>query len=207
MTRPQYTEVDDHFESIAIVGTGNSLKGVNLAFSEDVAVLAVNSAINHLTRTDIWFTLDPSPSNVTIMRRPIRGVTYYAAVPENFSGAPRHVNLLRRVVGTGHGHYQTKAGLSNDRGAIHTGNSAWGALQLAAHLGAEKVALFGIDGQGGYHYGGAPRELSMLPALFASAVGDLAARGIDVINGSPDSTVDCFRRYAPEDAMRWINSR
>lgn len=205
MDNSRYVSVTERADRVAIVATGSSLKGVNLNFGPDVSVIAVNAAINHLRRTDYWFTLDPSPANQAIMRKPIRGVTYYAALPDSFTSVPGHVKVLQRVAGAGHGRYMTKAGLSPDKRAIHTGNSAWGALQLAVHLGATRVALFGVDGAGAYHYGGKPRELGMMPALFASAVEELGTRKISVINGSPDSEVRSFTLLTPEEAMKWIN--
>lgn len=205
MNTSRYVSVTGHADKVAIVATGSSLKGVDLVFGNDVAVIAVNAAINHLRRTDYWFTLDPSPDNQDIMRKPIRGVTYYAALPDSFTSVPGNVRVLQRVSGTGHGRYMTKGGLSPDKRAIHTGNSAWGALQLAVHLGATRIALFGVDGAGPYHYGGRPRELGMMPALFASALGELTTRKVSVVNGSPDSEVRAFTLLTPEEAMKWIN--
>lgn len=205
MGTPLFTKVVHHAERVAIVGTGASIKETKLVLQDNVRLLAVNSAIYYHKDIDFWFTLDPSPSNMEIMKTRFFGIAYYAAVPDDFRVVSDHVRHLRRITGLGHGRYRTKGGLSRDKGCIHTGNSAWGALQLAVHMGAKKVALFGIDGHGDYHYGGSPRNLTMMPELFASSVGELKELGVEVINGSPSSVVDCFPRVTPTEAMQWIN--
>lgn len=204
MASGRYSTVTERAVKVAIVATGESLKGVTLDFPDDVTVIAVNSAIKYLPKMNFWFTLDPSPINVEIMRTRKEGVVYYAAVPDDFKPVSDHVKLLKRVTGTGHGRYKTRGRLCNDKGAIHTGNSAWGALQLACHMSPRRVALFGVDGHGGYHYGGVPRNLAMLSDLFTSSIPDLIDRDISVINGSPSSVVDCFRRVTPMEALRWL---
>lgn len=205
----EFSKVVERHKKVAIVGTGMSLKGVNLEFDDDVAVIAVNSAIEHLDRVDYWFTLDPSPANIETMRKWNRrmGVKYYAAVPDDHVSVSSHVHHLRRLIGNGHGRFRTKGGLSRDKGIIHTGNSAWGAFQAGVHMEPSHVALFGIDGHGDYHFGGAPKVLTMLPFLFASAVEDLGALKIRVVNGSPISTVDCFMKMPPQGAAAWLNEQ
>lgn len=207
LQRNRYGRVSHKAKKAVIVGTGPSLKGVTLEFPEDVAVIAVNSAIHHQHDCDFWFTLDPSPVNMEIMKAPVEGVSYYAAVPHNFRHVLPHVTLLRRCEGNGHGRFRTRSGLSQDYGSIHTGNSAWGAFQLAVLMGATKIALFGVDGAGNYHYGGAPRDLSMVPGLFLSAVPELRRRRIEVVNGSMQSKVTCFTRMKPQEASEWICKR
>jgi len=213
-----FSSVIEQAERVAIVGTGESLKGFDLVFGGDVTVIAINGAIRLLPRTDVWFTLDPSRRNREIMARPRPGVTYYAAVPEDYGmpsaespamrePADTHVRYLRRIEGDGSGRYRTKHGLCPDKGAVHTGNSGWGAFQVARHMGARRIALFGIDGRGRYVSGGTPRQLSMVPGLFASAVSELLSNDVAVVNGSWISTVTCFSRMGPEEARAWLQGR
>lgn len=199
-----YSTVTERYKKVAIVGSGSSLKDVELKFPGDVAVIAVNSAILYLRRVDFWFTLNPSQSNREIMQSRFSGVKYYAAVPDNFKPISDHIHYLKRLEGDGHGKYRTKGGLSGDKNAINTGNSGWGAFQLGVHMDPEYIAIFGIDGMGGYFYGGNPKELSMIPELFESSVENLKERGIKVVNGSPCSTVTCFPRMKPEEAFQWL---
>jgi len=62
------------------------------------------------------------------------------------------------------------AGINQTPGHINTGNSAWGALGLAWHLGLRDVAFIGVDANDGPRCeGGNSDNLSHLPMLFASA--------------------------------------
>ncbi len=203
----RYEEVIEKHDRIAVVGTGMSLHGVKLDFAPNVAVIAVNCAIEHLEKVDYWFTLNPSAVNNNLMleRNRRAGVKYYAAVPDNHRPVSKHVTFIERRVGTGHGRFRTKGGLCPDKHAINTGNSAWGAFQLGIHMQPSRVALFGIDAHGGYHYGGSPKALDMLPELFASSVEELARRNIQVLNGSPISLIDCFNKATPQEAVAWLN--
>ena len=93
---------------------------------------------------------------------------------------------------------------------LHTGNSAWGALGLAFLLESKKVVLCGVDGtREKYAHMDYKPESSFhhLPGLFASAVPQLAARKMQVVNGSPQSIVDCFPRVSPMSAIHWICGR
>lgn len=202
--RPEFTRVSEVVSKVAIVATGSSLKDVKLKFPDDIAVITVNSALHHVNRKRFWFTLDPSESNRRLMMSAYQDVTYYAAVPDEFQIVSPRIKHLRRITGNGHGRYRTKGSLSRDKGAIHTGNSAWGALQLAVHMEASQIALFGVDGYGEYYYGGNPRDLSMMNDLFSSAVSELNEMGIEVVNGSRHSHVTCFQRMEPEEALKWL---
>lgn len=201
----------------AIVGTGPSIephiRDLNM-MPNHVAVIAVNGAIDWLPRADYFFTLDPSPVNVERMRNQRRGCKYYAALPVDGDAAKhrgelqaRGVRILRRIHGEGHGRLRTRERLPERRDEIHTGNSAWGALQLAIHMGAKRIALLGIDGHGGYvDTSGSPRDLSPMPGLFASAVDALRARRIEVRCGSPESTVTCFENCGQWEALHWLTT-
>ena len=214
---------------VVVLACGPSVRGLDLAALAratwaGVQVIAVNRAIGWLPATCdgmvSWFTLDPDAAMRMIMGRPVPGVRYYAAVPDDY-GQPdarlvRHrapaehaITYLRRL--TDDGPWQCRYGLSDDGQAIHTGNSAWGGLGVAWHKvrtgGAARIALFGLDGTAEpYAYGqGRPRRsLDHLPDLFASALPQLHERGVQVINGSPESRVTCFGRCSPGAAFAWL---
>jgi hypothetical protein len=212
--------------AVAIVAGGPSVRAVPreafvAAAARGVFVLAVNQAIDWLPSLDGWFTLDPSAVNRRIMvgagRRP--RVLFYAAVPECYGDpaaadrilrAPPEpgVTFLRRLIDPTQPLGQ-RFGLSADPGAIHTGNSAWGALQVAVLMGARRIALLGVDGarDAGYAYApGCPRgSLDHLPRLFDSAIPQLQALGIFVVNGSLASLVTCFPRVDPVAALEWCS--
>src|SRR3546814_472142 len=148
-------------------------------------VIAVNQAILWLPVAHSWFTLDPDDRVRPLMQRPRDGVTYYAAVPDDYgqphayrrnhrAPAEPGITWLHRL--TGAGTLKARACLSEDRGAIHTGNSAWGALGLAYHMCRQgmdhRVALLGVDADSAPYafLSGQPRTpFDHLPALFESA--------------------------------------
>lgn len=77
-------------------------------------------------------------------------------------------------------------GLSTDPKTIHTGNSSWGALGLAYHLGFEHVALVGVDGTDEPRIeGGHCRSLLHLPMLFASALPQIRVTSCGALTGIP----------------------
>jgi hypothetical protein len=201
---------------IAIVASGPSAH--EIALPEDVHVIAVNGAIDWIERADSWFTLDPSPENVRRMKRPRPGVQYYAATDHTCPPLPQHVRRLRRVRANAPEpkdrasaewllwRNSAALGLAPGPTSINTGNSAYGALGLAFHMRPKLIALFGVDGTtDGRCEGGSSGDLRHLPLLFASACPQLAAAGITVLNGSPESRVGCFPKTLREVALRWIS--
>lgn len=207
---------------VLIIASGPSLREIDLFHLNgqiehgSAYVIVVNTAILWIRKPHAFFTLDPSKRNVDAMRRQKRETQYFAAVPPDFGTpharkpphrvqAPYGVTYLRRIEGDGKLGAKTK--LSDDPAAIHTGNSAWGALGLAFHLQPERIAILGLDGtQDEYAYGsGRPvGSLSHLPGLFASALPQLAGRRINVVNGSPKSRIECFSKMSPGGALNWI---
>lgn len=205
-------------DKVAIIATGPSAYGVDFRkLSDDVYIIAVKAAVNALPRADAWITVDANDKvRRQQMTRLRAGTHYYAAVPEDYGQrnarlvwhrkTPEHgIHWLRRISGGKEGVY----GLTTDRSSIHSGNSAYGALGLAFHMGAKRIAVFGVDatrepyGLGGY---GRPRgELDHLPELFASSLSQLSANGIEVVFGSLHSRVLCFPRMRAADATTWIN--
>jgi hypothetical protein len=210
----EYLPVAHHHESVIIVGNAPSARPLTtLACPEASAVIAVNGAVEWLPRADYWFTLDPDTRNRRRMREQRPGTYYYAAVPPEFGQRdarlpvwrmppePR-VHWLRRRIGSGP--LSSRRGLSVDPAAVNTGNSAYGALGLALHMGARRVALFGVQADGdGRITGGRPGDLAHLPELFASALPQLHIRGIDVVIAGK-SRIDGFPRMGVEEALRWV---
>lgn len=210
--------VTNRAKQVIIVASGPSAERLNPvllfgAANAGVHIIAVNTSITWLPACHSWFTLDPGPRNRWLMTHQRPGVTYYAAVPDDYGrgdakclhhrGQPEtDIHWLRRMQG--------RHGLCISKDSIHSGNSAWGALGLAWHMAPQDIVLIGVDGSSdGYAYvdGKPSRSLRHLPALFASCVGQMTQRGITVVNGSPDSAVDCFARMDPNKAVEWITGR
>lgn len=189
-----------------VVASGPSARGFRPPAG--ATVIAVNGAIDWIERADYWFTLDPSAMNMRRMAKPRADVLYFAAVPEGFE-LPWHVNQLLRVAGRGsepaYGtpqwwmwRWSAMPGISPHIGRIHSGNSAWGALQLAVHLGAERIALVGVDANQKERLGGGrPNNLSHLPLLFDSINGEA-----EVVNCG--AMVCRLPHKSIRDGMKWL---
>ncbi len=216
--------VSGRADRILIVGTGPSIEHVGQTHVEnvDAYVILVNRALKHFDPPrGAWFTLDPSNQNREMLaenegrRRP--GLAYYMAVPTDY-GLPNAaivahrdppeagVTFLHRL--TGLGLYKHLPGLSNSLSGVHSGNSAYGALGIAYLMRPKKVALIGVDGYGGYAFDeGLPGKdvLVGLNSMFKTTVRQLTMNGVEVVNGSPQSLITCFPRWAPQDALEWIS--
>jgi hypothetical protein len=99
-------------------------------------------------------------------------------------------------------------GMSRDGGRIHTGreggHSGFQLLNIAAHLGAKRVLLIGYDchANGGkrHWFGDHPPPLrttspyTAFAAAYQTAIADLQALGVEVLNCSPGSAIEAFPR-------------
>jgi hypothetical protein len=203
-------------DRVLIVCTGPSVENIAFPPLPGVTTIVVNGALEWHPAPDIFFSLDPSNYVRRLVRhRPAR-VAAYLAVPGDY-GTPgarvvahrdapeRGVTYLRRS--TGGGYLGACYRLSDDPRAIHTGNSAWGALGLAWHMGAARVAFLGLDGttdRYAYLPGCPVTSFDHLPGLFESSVPQLEARGVLVVNGSRRSCVTCFPRLEASETFGWL---
>lgn len=213
-------EVDVPFpiSNVVIVGGGDSLRGFDFSSLIGRAfIISVNDSWKHVPFADAWFTLDPWGFHGPQLPQNFTG-KMYAAVPEDFGKdyaraknhrliPPTNVTYLHRLIGNNihkSSIHWYKLGLSEDRSCINTGNSGYGAMNVAYHLRPKRIVLLGIDGGSSYFYTreSKPGDLSNLPILFESAKRQLDNAGIEVINGSLNSTVTSFVRMSPLDAVR-----
>ena len=208
-------------EKYIIVGTGPSVKALGDSdynnIPEDVMIISVNSSILFLPAADIWFTLDDSARNKKYAKiAEQKGIPVVMAIGKK--NLVRPITLERKCSDYNlRKHPKTpkewfmkwkcKEGLSESTDSIHTGNSLYGALNLAYFDRPKKIVLLGLDGNRAASHGGGhiPNNLSHLPLLFESAVPQLNSAGIDVMNGSIHSAVGCFPRCSPRDALEWIS--
>ena len=102
---------------------------------------------------------------------------------------------------------ETGVGLCREPMVVNQGlNSGYQALNLAYHLGASRVLLLGYDMQvqpdrshffGDYPVGSGlqvPSPYRDFVARFGPLARDLAAAGVEVVNCSTNTALECFRR-------------
>lgn len=192
-----------------IVASGPSAAG--FVPPDNCMVIAVNGAIEWLPRATHFFTLDHSDANRRRLRQRREGVRYCAGI-DSGQVVPEYVDTYLRRRGTrpepaDHGspewwlwRWSAALGLRAPVGWINTGNSAWGALQMAYKYGARRVALVGVDASSEPRVeGGTPNNLSHLPLLFESALGDPNFQFINC--GHMQSKVP---KMSIEQGLKWI---
>lgn len=208
-------------QSVIIVASGQSVQDIDIAtvrrMQRDGAfVIAVNGAADVYNFADAWFTLDPwGLDGPQLPKNNFKG-KLIAAVPGDF-GTPTARNIKHRVTPRGkilflhrlQSHNYTmvssdtafRLGLSEDRGCVSTGNSGYGALNVAFHMRPKNVYLLGVDGGSGYFYTNKTtnRPLTYLNTMFTSSVEQLKREQIAVYNVSPKSTVTCFEKITAEE--------
>ncbi|HUV32836.1 MAG TPA: hypothetical protein VMW31_04620 [Devosiaceae bacterium] len=90
-------------------------------------------------------------------------------------------------------------GFDPDPACVRAGNSsAYQAVHCAIHAGARKIVLLGVDMTEGHWFGRHPDGMdqgcaAMLPC-WPTLLPALEERGIEVINCSPDTRLDCFEK-------------
>lgn len=108
----------------------------------------------------------------------------------------------------------TGTGLCRTPWTINQGlNSGYQTLNLAYHLGANRVVLLGYDmkvqPEKSHFFGDYPRESGLqVPSPYTEFIrrfrplaSDLAAEGIEVLNCSPDTALDCFPLRRIEECL------
>lgn len=116
-------------------------------------------------------------------------------------GRPKDIHILRR-------HNERGLCLSPD-GVCHGRNGGHAAVNLAVHLGARRIVLLGYDMQatGGRDHWHAPHPYSMpnpyelWRRLFATLVEPLADLGVEIVNCSRETALDCVPRRPLREAL------
>jgi hypothetical protein len=103
-------------------------------------------------------------------------------------------------------------GFSTDPAVIHYGeNSGFQAVNVALLTGAARIVLVGFDMRGSHFFGPHPEPLRRTtPEDFARWIGHFAAAarrmrqdwpGVEIVNATPGSALDCFRAMDLDDAI------
>lgn len=103
-----------------------------------------------------------------------------------------------------------KPGLCKSHNAIHNGfSSGYQAVHIARNMGATKIVLLGFDygatGQGHWFGGHPDNSVSDFPVMvraFDSLAQDLIDEGIEVINCTRKTALQCFPRNLLQNALR-----
>jgi hypothetical protein len=212
MNGVKFGEVTERHDSIIIVCSGSSLIGFDFSRIYDLGhIICVNNSYKGLQKFDSWFTLDPW--GLQSGQQPNRSnITLYAAVPQDFGtqyaraknhqiSAPTNIIYLHRLISHNKPNVSSETAyrlkLSEDKGCISTGNSGYGALNLAYHMEPKKILILGMDGDIGYYYSKTEknRQLNYLPMMMDSALLQLQKNNIKVINGSKNSKIESYPKY------------
>lgn len=198
----------EQHDRVIVLASGPSVLSVKpeQVKNAGAVVISVNTAIEWVGWSRYWFTLDPMCLPKRIWSNRVEGCKYVLCGPNDFDH-PKWCTRLDRVAGNMFGKLRAKPGLSDDAQAVHTGNSAYGALGVAYHMRPKKILLLGVDANDSTKIDGSaskPGWLDHLPKLFASALPQLSS--IEVVNGSPHSAIDCFNKMTPSQGLEWISA-
>lgn len=211
-----YVQRSSH-DLIFIIGSGPSAKNVNFKALKEVGYcIAVNDVGHRFPSADAWFTLDPWGLHKQQLNDRFEGIPY-AAVPD-FYGTKyaishdhkfmpkKKFNYLCRIpqnfdMRNTAAHKQW--GLNEDPRCINSGNSGFGALNLAFHMRPKKIALIGIDCTQGYFFNEKYRTkpLDHVPFLFMSAVKQLKRENIETVDCSLFGNLKCFPKVSWEKVI------
>lgn len=207
-------------ETCFIVAGGPSLKGMDLKVLAGRRVIAINDAYRLCPFAEILYFCDAKwwdwhkdkPAFQAFAGRLVK------LEPElKGGGEKRPVFMLKDYTAErrrgGMTDTQATGGLEVKRNGVRTGrNSGYQCINLAIHLGATRIVLLGYDMRGGtdgrtHWFGDHPVPTKvhtfapvMLPH-FATLVEPLAERGVEVLNATLGSAIECFPKVKLADLL------
>lgn len=193
-------------ETCAILGGGPSLNAsdIDAVRAAGVRTIAVNNSYADAPWADIllfndlrwWFWHHDNPAFVGFRGR--------KAALHQFELKAKHPEYL--LLGNAHARRGMQRGLSLTPGwLVPGGNVGYTAMNMAVQLGAKKILLLGIDmgwhnGRTHYHNGHPVKSKEdcypVMIKAFNSAVDQLHDLGVEVINCSMISRLNCFPKYS-----------
>lgn len=180
-------------ETVFVVGGGPSLRGFDAACLVGRHVVAVNNAWELVPAAQVVHFADAIWHRWNGERLANFTGRYVTTVARQLADDPR-VCVLEK---TG------REGIEFDPAKLRGHNSGHQALNLAVHFGAARIVLLGFDmktaADGSFQYHAEHRrpsvahdyELRMIPEM-RTTVAPLAEHGIEVLNATPGSALDCF---------------
>ena len=204
----------------SILGGGPSLSKVELSRLRGARTIAVNCACADVPWAEVMFFGDGGwIEHHADLLRPFGGLIFTHREELVQREQDCGVLILRREPKR----LTDDPGICKDpRFIVWNWNSGAAAINLAVHLGAAKIVLFGFDmrvadGRGNYHdhYGGHQRNkpfhvfLGSDPGqvpVFPAIARDCAALGVEVVNATPGSAITCWPIVEPStitSALAW----
>ena len=226
----EFKPVFQQHNRVLIIGGGESLIDFDMEQLKDFngAIICVNNIVYHIPRADYWITVDPMDQNrpQRALKSRVKGVYYFCAYPD-MNKTPWHNDYYKAVNGV---HYLERIvptdpimevigdfSLQEDKSKITTGDSCYGALGLAYHMGAKEVILLGVDvyGYGHWYDRTDPYNKHWLdkfkdytrnvPLIYKQSIPQWKKRGAKVVNGSRSSKIDCFERMDAQEAFNYFD--
>lgn len=193
-------------QTVAICGGGPSLTNFQFDRLTGCNVIAINRALEFLPAAQVlWWSDAPwfrnNREKILAHAAPWKA-TGHLGYEDGEIAPPLHQYRF-----TGRTGFE-----ESPRGLRHGNNSAFSAMNLAAHLGARRIVLFGVDMRHGpagetHFHGGhgvvcleSTLKTGMLPQ-FETLRDPLATRGIDVLNASPESALRVWSRCTISDGV------
>lgn len=191
--------------TVVCLGTGPSLTAEDVTYCEGRAkVIAIKDAVRLAPWADVLYGAGDDNHGSTWWTHHGPSLTFaglrYCLDPR----ASQWASVLARG---------PEMGLSDDPGALALGgHSGYQAINLAIHLGAERIVLLGYDMQardGRQHFFGAHAHRAADHTLpfdwfhyhWPSMVEPLQARGVQVLNASRESALTLFPRVSLTEAL------
>lgn len=186
-------------ETVVIFGSGNSLtdEQIKAAIALNCKYIVVNDTYHRVPSADVLYACD-----YRWWDRHYESIDFNGELWTQDLRAKREFGL-NWVLG------RNKSGLGSD--CVHFGgNSGYQAINLAYLWGAKRIILLGFDCKlvdGKTHwFGQHPQGLNQNQGFatwinnFQQLAKDLEVEGIEVLNCSPDSALECFKKSSITEA-------
>lgn len=196
---------------VAIIGGGASLKGIDLEPLKHCHTVAVKGTLFDHRWAEMGFGVDSLDLRRWWRKLGSAAMPVWWAVADRWTDPdklyfPPPLRLIQRT------RYEAK--LSEEMGRISSGGSSgFGALNVAYLKRAKLVVLFGFDYKplgGEWHANGShynprhyynPQDWKEWAFNFSLIGGQLKQRGVEVVNASPDSSIEAFPKVTVEKGM------
>ena len=199
MAELTYATVPKRWEgTIVCLATGPSLTqaDVDMVRGKADAVIAISNAIDLAPWADVlyscdgkWWTWRQGMPSYTGLK--------YALKRDARKWASQGVQMLKHA---------GREGLAKAPDSLcDGGNSGYQAINLAVHMGAQRILLLGYDMRGDHFFGShadkSRPNFGVCLAMFPTLVKPLAAAGVEVINCTRKTAITCFPRMSLEAAL------